>query len=364
MRTTSGRAAVRVELRDRVERLLSPAGVCDDLEVGLAVEECVQAAADDLVVVHDQHSDDRVRLHDRSLRPGRPMTDTHDRSPAGNAPDGQRGARLRGARPHGFEAIVAGVIRLGVEAGAVVADLQRDGVATRLDVDPGPLGRRMLDDVRERLPADGEELRFDSRAQGQALLGPADGDGEPLRVPEGGGVAREAGHEALVLARAVQLGEKDAHLPLSACGQFRDRVQGAGDRPVGVEPLLLEIPLGGARMQERSRRAPARPNREGRVRCGGAPRSRPVSLPLLRLGERRDRALPLADEGADEQRRQRSHGDVELGAQRLVVDRLPEEWAKLVRREPDRGAGCERDREGCPGGPKRSAAQISAGKTR
>src|SRR6187431_2378948 len=130
--------------------------------------------------------------------------DTHDRSPAGNAQNGQRGARLGSAGPHGFEAIVAGTIKLGVEAGAVVADLQRDGVTTRLDVDPGSLRRRMLDDVRERLPADGEELRFDSRAQGQALLRPADGDGEPFRVPERGGVAREARHEALLVARAVQ----------------------------------------------------------------------------------------------------------------------------------------------------------------
>ena len=67
---------------------------------------------------------------------------------------------------------------------------------------------------------------------------------------------------------------------------------------------------------------------------------------------------------APTKRRQGSRRDIELRAQRLVVDRLAEERPELVRSERDRGAGGNRDGGVAPGGPKRSAAQISAGKTR
>ncbi len=187
------------------------------------------------------------------------------------------------------------------------------------------------------------------RGERQARLWAVHGDRQPLRGAHGRGVPGKAGHEPLVAGGAVELEEKNAHLSLRACSQLGDRTQGAGDRPLGIEPLFLEIPLRGARMEN---------GREQRLRDGivefacdaVALRDRPVALPLLRLLELRDRTLPLADERPDEQRRERGDGDVELRAQRLVVDRLPEERAELVRRERDGRPGREHDRERCPGG--------------
>jgi hypothetical protein len=57
-----------VETGADLERLLSSARIRDDLEVGLAVEERVQPSANDLVVVHDEHPDDRLRVRLRSFR--------------------------------------------------------------------------------------------------------------------------------------------------------------------------------------------------------------------------------------------------------------------------------------------------------
>src|SRR5262245_59937435 len=241
--------------------------------------------------------------------------DSYHGSPAGHAQDRKRCARLGGARAHRVEAVVAGVVDLHIEAGAVVSDLEGDCLAARSDVDPGPPRIRVLDDVRERLAADGEELGLGGRADRQPLLGPTNGHRQAFRVAERRGVPGERGDEPFVPRRAVQLEEEIAHLTLSAGGQLRDRVQGSRDRPTGIDPVLRELPLCRARVQHGREEC----LRDGVVEVAGDPVALfegPLALTPPRLLELPQGPLPLADERPDEERRDRRDGNVELCAQR------------------------------------------------
>ena len=70
-----GSPPLGVQPGEQVERLRSPVGIADDLEVGFAVEEGQQSAAHDRVIVDHQHADPLVRLrrHSRPLLLGRDL---------------------------------------------------------------------------------------------------------------------------------------------------------------------------------------------------------------------------------------------------------------------------------------------------
>ena len=176
------------------------------------------------------------------------------------------------------------------------------------------------------------------------------------------GVSGERRNQAVVDWVATQLEDERAHLGLRALGELSDRAEGLRDTSRG---LRRPAPATSARCgcAAPSRTAPGRPSRADHEQSGAAP-PRPARPRVRRASARSlDDRSRSRDHGAQEQRRQRSDGDVELRAERPVVDRLLGERADVVGRYPDRHSRGDRDGERRPGGPNRNAAQISAGKT-
>ena len=152
-------------------------------------------------------------------------------------------------------------------------------------------------------------------------------------------------------ALGAELEDERAHLALRPAGEVADRAEGLGEGPGSAHALLLERALRGARVQDRGEQRLG----DGVVQVARDPvplLHRLLSLVALRLGQREGRPLALADDRAEEQRRERRHGDVELRAERPVVDGLLEERPDVVGRDADRQAGRDRDRQRGAGRPE------------
>ena len=77
-----GSPALGVQPGEQVQRLRPAVGVADDLEVGLALEEGQQPAANDRVIVDDQDADRGRRAQAPCERPARPAPPPGPRCPA------------------------------------------------------------------------------------------------------------------------------------------------------------------------------------------------------------------------------------------------------------------------------------------
>ena len=192
--------------------------------------------------------------------------------------------------------------------------------------------------------ADAEQLGLGAARERKAAVGPLHVDRQPIPIVEPRGVLGEGGDEAVLDRVTAELEDERAHLALRAPRQLSDRAQGPPERAGRAHALLLDRLLGGAGVQGR---------REQRLGDGVVQIARdPVplldgllALVPLRLGQLRGGPLALADDGAQEERRERRDGDVDLRAQGPVVDRLLEERPDVVGGDPDRHPGRDRDRQ-------------------
>ena len=136
-----GSPPLGVQPGEQVERMRSPVGIADDLEVGFAVEEGQQPAAHDRVIVDHQHADpSSAQAPPRPL----PVTGLHpdDGAQSGRARDRQEPADLGRTAAHRLETEVTWVGCGRVEATAVVADLDEHAPRSSLDAEPTPWSRR------------------------------------------------------------------------------------------------------------------------------------------------------------------------------------------------------------------------------
>ena len=128
-----------VEPVQQGERLCAARRVADDVEVGLGLEEREQSTAHDGVIV-DDHDPDRLSSSGQ-LR-------AHDGALPRRAGDRQPRVDLGGTRAHRLQPEVPGMVRIGVEAAAVVADLEHEAAGQDLQPDPRRGGLGVLDGVR------------------------------------------------------------------------------------------------------------------------------------------------------------------------------------------------------------------------
>ena len=239
---------------------------------------------------------------------------------------------------------MTGVACSRVEATAVVADLDEHAPRSSLDANPRRARAGVLHDVGERLAPDAEQLGLGAAREREAAVGPLHVDRQPIPVVEPRGVLGEGGDEPVLDGVAAQLEDERAHLALRAPRQLSDRGQGSPERAGRAHALLLDRLLGGAGVQ--SRREQRLGDGVVQIACDPVPLlDGLLALVPLRLGQLRGGPLALADDGAQEERRERRDGDVDLRAQGPVVDRLLEERPDVVGGDSDRHPGRDRDRQ-------------------
>src|SRR5205823_8028981 len=130
--------------------------------------------------------------------------------------------------------------------------------------------------------------------------------------------------------------------------QLVDRSECLPEQLGALSAVLVESLLSRARVQDA---------REERLRDGIVELARDAAALLhgalvltpFRFGQLLDRALPLTDDGAQEQRGQRRDEDVELRAERSIVDRLLVERADPVGRDADGDRSGDGRAQGHPG---------------
>src|SRR5690242_6484338 len=136
------------------------------------------------------------------------------------------------------------MVRLRLEAEAVVADLDDHVSRSLLDADPGPARLRVLDHVAQRLAPDAEDLRLSARGERDATIGRMHLDRGPLAPGEPRRVADERGDETILERVTAQLGDDVADIGLRAEGQIPDRPQVPREPLVPVRALLSQCLLG------------------------------------------------------------------------------------------------------------------------
>src|SRR5438874_2045520 len=263
----------------------------------------------------------------------------------GRAGDSEGGTDLVRAGLHRFEAVVAGLAALGVEAAAVITNLEMDGFLTHSNPDGG--GRRVCvpDGVHERLAHDPEQLRLRAMGDRQAVDRPRDVDGELRLVRQLVCVLADGGHEPVLDRVLSELEDQPAHLRLGTPRELPDRGKCACDRARHADLVIPEGLLGRPRLQDR-REKRLRDRVVEVPRNSVTLRERLPAFAALRLDERGGRLLALAQQRREQQRGQRDDADVELRPERLAVDLLTGERAEIVRRQADRRSGHEHQRTG------------------
>src|SRR4029079_7598106 len=126
---------------------------------------------------------------------------------------------------HRLEPEVSGVLRSGVEAAAVVADLDHHAIKEGLDGYPCRGRSRLLHHAGERLPANAEELGLAPARERDPLPGSLDVDPQPVPVVQARGIFDERRDQAVLDGVATQLEDERAHLALSTSRQVSDRVE-------------------------------------------------------------------------------------------------------------------------------------------
>ena len=202
----------------------------------------------------------------------------------------------------------------------------------------------MLDGVGERLAPDAEQLDLGAARERKAAVGPLHVDRQPIPIVEPRAVLGEGGDEAVLDRVTAKLGDERAHLALRTPRQLSDRCQGPPEGAGRAHVLLLDRLLGGASVQGRREQGLG----DGVVQVAGDPvplLDGLLALVPLRLGQLGGGSLAFAHDGAQEQRRQRRHEDVDLRAQGPVVDRLLVERPDVIGGDSDRHPGRDRDRQ-------------------
>src|SRR5688500_1995632 len=149
--------------------------------------------------------------------------DAYACSRSGCARDGKSPTDLRRTAAHRFQAEVTGMSAVRVEAAPVVTYLNDDLIPLSLDLDARHRRLGVPHDIRERLPADGEQLRFHLLGHGQPRRGSSDVDDQTVRSAQAGGVSRECANQAVVDRFPAQLEDQRADLALHAPREVRDR---------------------------------------------------------------------------------------------------------------------------------------------
>src|SRR5829696_240344 len=274
-----------------------------------------------------------------------------DGAEAGCARDREPPADLGRTAAHRLQAEMTGIFAGRVESLSVVADLYDDVALPSLHLDERRRGAGMLDDIRERLPADSIELGFYAVRKRKARRRPSNFDRGDADRAQPRGVPGECRDQPVVHRIATQFENERAHLALHALGELRDRIEGFTDTPGGAGLLVHKGLLRRAGVQHR--REQGLGDRVVQVASYPPPLLHGTfALVSACFGQVTGGSLALADNGTQEQRRQCRDGDVELRAERPMVDRLLEKWADIVGRYADRNRRRDRDREGGPGRPE------------
>jgi hypothetical protein len=208
-----------------------------------------------------------------------------------------------------------------VEPLSIVADLDDDVPILSLHQHEGSGGVGMLDDIGQRLAPDAVKLRFNILCERKPRTRAVHSYGRPVGSPQCRGMPRERGHQAVVNRVTTQLEDQRAHLALHALGELSDCAEGLCDAPRRGRVVLPERLLRCACVKYRGEQRLG--DRIVEIASDPAPLlQRPLALVSASFGEIPGRSLAFAHHCAEEQRGQRSDGDVELRAQRPVVDRL------------------------------------------
>ena len=322
----------------------APSAAPDHLEISLAVEEGLQPSPHDLVVVDDEDADRVLRLsrHRDPIAIRRDLCANHG-ALAGRAVDRELHRR---SRPRGCASSRA---RSGQGAGGrvepepVVADLDAGRGQAGPRCGSTPCGVRVLHGVGERLAADAEQLGRDLRDRAKLAVRGSHVDRQPVLRLDVRGVPRERDHESVLQRVAPQLGDQRSHLALRALREVRDRAQRLAER-VRAHRRAPELLLSGTRLEVRGEERLG--DRVVQIARDPVPLlDGPLVLAPLRLtsaAAERARSLTTAQRNSVVSG---GHDDVNLCAERPVVDRLLEERPHLVGRDADRRAGHDRDRQ-------------------
>src|SRR5215211_1886300 len=160
----------------------------------------------------------------------RRVADSYDCPGPRCARDRDPSADLGRTAAHRVQAEVTRMPAGWVEAAPVVMDLDDDLLTLSLDPNVRDGGSGVPHDIRERLPSNGEQLRFHLLGQRQPRLRSPDIDGQPVGSAQPEGVSCERRDQPVVDRVAAQLEDQRANLALHAPGEVRDRVECSADR--------------------------------------------------------------------------------------------------------------------------------------